>query len=387
MTRSKKAVIVYRYIPHYRLEFYQLLRTMLLERGIALELVYGDPGPNDAVKKDSIEISWGIKINNKIWKIGNRELFWQPIFRHIKGADLVIVESASRLLVNYILIVRYKLGIQKFAYWGHGRNFQDISASRGGEWIKQLLSNQVHWWFAYNNYSVRVLQQRKFPLERITSVQNAIDTCYLTKALEQWTPQKLEIFSSELGIKSKNVAVFIGGIYHEKRISFLLESLILIRQEISDFEMIFIGSGSDVGLIQNAAAVHKWIHFVGPKFNIEKVPYFAISKLLLMPGLVGLGILDAFALETPLVTTNISYHSPEIDYLENGVNGIVVMDCEDPQPYARAVINLFKDESSRFRLVQACRVARENYTIEAMARRFSHGIERALESDRSFNLE
>jgi glycosyltransferase involved in cell wall biosynthesis len=381
MTRSKKVLIVYRYIPHYRIEFYELLRTLLFERGIALELIYGDPGPNDAVKKDSIEISWGIKIKNKIWKIGEWEFIWQPIFRYLRGADLVIVESASRLLVNYILLVRYKLGIQKFAYWGHGRNFQDISASRFGEWIKHLLLNQVHWWFAYNNYSIRVLQQGKYPLERITSVQNAIDGRYLTRNLEQWTSQKLGIFRSELGIKSENVAIFIGGIYHEKRISFLLESLILIRQEIPNFEMIFIGLGSDVGLIQYAAEVHKWIHFVGQKFNIEKVPYFAASKLLLMPGLVGLGILDAFALETPLVTTNISYHSPEIEYLENGVNGIMVMDSENPHSYACAVINLLKDEVSRLRLVQGCRIAREKYTIEEMARRFSDGVERALQSE------
>jgi glycosyltransferase involved in cell wall biosynthesis len=380
MTRSKKVVIVYRYVPYYRLEFYELLRTLLQERGIVLELVYGDPGTLDALKKDAVEVPWGIKIKNRIWKIGKQDFFWQPVFSYLVGADLVIVESASRLLINYILLIRYKLGIQKYAFWGHGRNFQDVSASRTGEWIKRLLINQVYWWFAYNDLSARVLQRSKVPPEKITSVQNAIDTRDLTKALATYTPQRLDAFRAELGIKSRNVAIFVGGFYFEKRIPFLLEALELVRREVPDFEMIFIGSGSDVGLIQDAVAAHKWIHFIGPKFNIEKVPYFAISKLFLLPGAVGLGILDAFAFETPLVTTNISFHGPEIDYLENGVNGVMVMECENPQSYATTVINLLEDESARQRLVQACRVAREKYTVEAMAERFAKGIEQALES-------
>jgi L-malate glycosyltransferase len=39
---------------------------------------------------------------------------------------------------------------------------------------------------------------------------------------------------------------------------------------------------------------------------------------MLMPGLVGLAVLDAFADGIPRVTTVIEYHSPEIEYLVPG---------------------------------------------------------------------
>jgi hypothetical protein len=46
------------------------------------------------------------------------------------------------------------------------------------------------------------------------------------------------------------------------------------------------------------------------------VPYFILSKLVLMPGLVGLAVLDASALEVPLVTTAVPYHTPELTTLK-----------------------------------------------------------------------
>ena len=41
-------------------------------------------------------------------------------------------------------------------------------------------------------------------------------------------------------------------------------------------------------------------------------PYLYVSKLLLMPGLVGLSVMDSFVGTCPLVTTDVAVHSPEI---------------------------------------------------------------------------
>ncbi len=83
----------------------------------------------------------------------------------------------------------------------------------------------------------------------------------------------------------------------------------MIRRDIPDFELVVIGKGPEADFIETAAAQHEWIHFVGPKSDDEKVPYWALSKLLLMPGLVGLVVLDSFALGVPMITTDYPYHS------------------------------------------------------------------------------
>jgi hypothetical protein len=99
-----------------------------------------------------------------------------------------------------------------------------------------------------------------------------------------------------------------------------------------------------------------------------------------MPGLVGLAIVDSFAAEAPIITTSVPYHSPEIEYLEDGVNGILVRDEYSPDQFAQAVLEVLTDESLGTRLRSGCRIAAERYTNEEMVHRFANGIERALET-------
>lgn len=376
-----KIAIIYKTLPRYRRDFFNGLRKELAEKNINLLLLYGQPSRRDALKNDTIDLDWAVKVPSKIFELGHSEFYWQPVLRYLKDVDLVIVEQASKLLVNYILLIQNWLGIRKLAFWGHGKNFQETSANLLGEWIKRQVSTRVHWWFAYNEMSARVVREIGFPSERITLVQNAVDTCFLTRALQELTQVQIEKVHQELNLHSHNVGIYAGGLYLEKRIPFLLESLQIIRRQVPDFEMIFIGGGVDAHLVEEAAAQYPWIHFVGPKFDSNKIPYYAVSKIFLMPGLIGLGILDTFALETPLVTTDVPIHSPEIEYLQNGVNGIMVADSTNSLVYANAVVHLLKNEEVRQKLVSGCKSARSIYTVENMVERFAHGVLKALEKN------
>ncbi len=77
-----------------------------------------------------------------------------------------------------------------------------------------------------------------------------------------------------------------------------------------------MGSDPETNLIEQAVREHNWIRYTMPKVDEAKVPYFILSKLVLMPGLVGLAVLDASALELPLVTTAVPYHTPELTTLK-----------------------------------------------------------------------
>ena len=97
-----------------------------------------------------------------------------------------------------------------------------------------------------------------------------------------------------------------------------------------------------------------------------------------MPGLVGLGILDSFALGVPLITTDIPVHSPEIDYLENEINGI--MTKHDVVEYANAVVHLLSDQDKYQSIKSSALLSSEEYTIENMVNNFYNGILAALET-------
>jgi hypothetical protein len=83
-----------------------------------------------------------------------------------------------------------------------------------------------------------------------------------------------------------------------------------------------------------------------------------------------------------LITTNVPYHSPEIDYLESGSNGIIVSPFDDADCYAAKVAEFLLDEQKRLKLVAGCRSSAPIYTIEKMADLFCDGIVQALATQR-----
>ena len=150
-----RVVIVNRFVPHYRGPFYELLREMLAARGVELDFVYGDLDEGESTRQGAIDVEWGLKRHTKALQLGDRYIYWQPCLDVARGADLVIVEQASKLLVNYVLLAMSGLGMTRLAFWGHGRNFQVNEASPVGEAIKRAMSRRVDWLFAYNDTSAR----------------------------------------------------------------------------------------------------------------------------------------------------------------------------------------------------------------------------------------
>lgn len=375
----RKVAIIWSHIPQYRVRFYEVLRDKLDQMGIELVLIYGQPSPKDALKKDAVDLHWGRKIHNVYFTIGRWVFCWQPALSLVRDADLVIVEMANKMFINYFLLLLNSLRLKKIAFWGHGRNFQAKNVDGFSEWIKRVLSTKVHWWFAYNNTSAKIVEALGFPNTRVTVVQNAIDTSKLINELGKLKCEDLEQVRREIGVTGRHIGLYVGGMYPEKRLNFLLDSLLYIREQIPDFEMIFIGSGTDAYLIEDMSRKYSWLHYLGSKFNTDKVPYFALSHLFLMPGLVGLAIIDCLAMGLPLITMKNSLHSPEIEYLHTRENGVMVDSQDDPKIYAQAVIDLLNDENERLKLVEGCKTSASKYTIENMANNFACGIQLALD--------
>jgi L-malate glycosyltransferase len=281
-------------------------------------------------------------------------------------------------LLNYLLILMNYIGYKKVAFWGHGKNMQIHLASRLGEATKRFISRRVHWWFTYNDLSSKIVKEIGYPSNRISSVNNAIDTIQIDRMKSKFEYERISDVKKQYNIKGQNIGIYIGAMYKEKRLEFLIESCTIIRSKLQDFEMIFIGTGPEYYLIENASKQYIWIHPVGPKFNSDIVPFFALAKVLLMPGLMGLAVLDSFAFEVPIVTTDINYHSPEIAYLVSGYNGLILNGDVGPNGYADAVVGLLKNEQDRQQLVKGCHESKYLYTVEMMAERFKNGIIKAL---------
>lgn len=383
--RALRATFVYPYSFHYRAPFHEHVRAKLSDCGIDYSVSYCEPFGENAKKLDTAEIEWGSKV--RLSRIPRTKLLLQHSFQDIGDSDLLIVQQENSLLFNYILQLLPASRRPKVAFFGHGRNFQSRNPGGLSERWKRFWSTRCDWWFAYTEESKRHVASLGFPSERITVFNNAVDISAWRQQLERVTPDRLTERRRELGLKGGNVGVFVGGLYADKRLDFLIDAAVRIRAEIPDFELVIVGGGPAEAELQRLAAPHPWVRLTGPRFGADKAELMSLGKLFLMPGLVGLAILDAGAAGLPMVTTDFPYHSPEIAYLEDGVTGLMVKDWRNEKAYADAVVELLQSNERRDAMAEAAREAAAGYTIEAMAERFAEGVKACCAPGRARPLD
>jgi glycosyltransferase involved in cell wall biosynthesis len=367
----RKVVIVQRVLPHYRVPLFERLAARLAACGVDMTLVYGQEQPDSVPQTQAIDTHWAWRITNRYWGTRRSYLVWQPCLSKLKGADLIVVEQANRLLLNHLLLTGVGRGRAKLAFWGHGRNLQSPESTLS-ERIKRALLLRPDWWFAYTGMSARIIARSGFPPGRITTVENSIDDTALTTALAGLRHRPRREVAAELGFDGANLALFCGALHERKRLPFLFAAAERVREYLPDFELAVVGSGPLDDVVRAAARRHRWVHILGERHGAQLAPYLYASRALLMPGLVGLVIVDSFIARTPLVTTDIAWHSPEIEYLESGVNGLRTADSIDA--YAAGVVQVLTSVELRRRLDRGCERGAVRYTLRASVERFVEGI-------------
>jgi glycosyltransferase involved in cell wall biosynthesis len=360
-------------LAHYRLPFHTQLRARLSETGIRYRLLYSAAPHDDHEMVGPASLDWAELVPATYW---GKSCF-QHVLRQVYGADLVIIGQENRLLVNYLLHVWRWFGGPPLAFFGHGRNMQSRDPNALPERFKRSWINQVDWWFAYTERCAKVVASAGFPPERITGFNNAVDTRNLALEALAARPSLAATRQSRFE-NSSAIGVFTGTLHQFKRLPFLIESADLIHQKIPQFQLVVIGGGIESERLRAAARERPWLHLTGPLHGREKAALMSLGSVYMMPGLVGLGILDAFALGLPIITTRLPYHSPEVDYLEDGVNGRMVDDSESVSAYAEAVVSVLEDQALASRLRAGALASARDFTVEAMVDRFAAGVVSAL---------
>jgi glycosyltransferase involved in cell wall biosynthesis len=370
--QSLSVLIIQRILPEYRIKFFSELSQFLEKHDVSLRVVYGQEYPGTVPKTQKTDEEWSCFAENMYFNLQGTRLVWQPVIKYIINADLIVVEQSNSLLINYFVLFMRFLGVKKVAFWGHGRNMKSGNKSSFSEMLKRIFIGSVDWWFAYTGTSVEWVANTGFPISKITNVQNAIDTSSFKQAIEQVTAEQLTNIKNHLSIVSDEVLLYCGGMYADKKFGFLFDVCHQLKAIRPELHVVFIGSGPQQYLVENEAKSNSWIHYIGPMFGSVRAVYFKLSKALLMPGLVGLSIVDSFVASTPLFTTNIPGHGPEIDYLENNVNGVMT----DPNvtDYVNALNEFLSNTTLQEKLCDGCIASAEKYTLSNMVGNFASGI-------------
>jgi len=367
----KKVVIVQRRLTHYRVPLFERLRSMLDERGVDLNVVFGDATSEEKTKDDEGRLPWGHYAACRYFLSGN--LCWQTIGPITKRADLVVITQENKLLNNYELMLHRHF---KLAFWGHGANLQSDQPQGLRERFKRGMASSVDWWFAYTSLSADLVRSNGFPVQRTTVLNNAIDVSELRAQLESVGAQEARAMRERLALTEGPVGIFLGSLHTDKRLDFLLDAAQAIRAQVPDFQLLIVGDGPLGAQVQAISVVQPWIRWAGAMVGRDKAVCLSLSTIMLNPGIVGLSVLDAFAAQLPILTTQLGKHSPEIAYLKHGVNGLMLEN--DLGSYVQACVDLLRNPNQREALRAGCAASAQEYTLEHMAERFCAGIVECL---------
>ncbi|WP_334107021.1 glycosyltransferase family 4 protein [Methylobacillus sp.] len=370
---QKNILVVQRRLTHYRIPFFEAVKKELEQRGYRFSLAYGDPTFEEREKQDSGDLAWAERLDTRYF-LGGR-ICWQPFWKQMRVADVIVVTAENKLVFN--LYAQYFYRKARVALWGHGANLQG-NPSSWRERFKRLVAKQADWWFGYTAMSLPLIEKTGFPCERVTILNNAVDTTELGFLYQSLTAEELGVLRSSLGLQGGKVGIYVGSLYREKMIPLLLSAAKRIREKVTDFELIIVGAGPEKPLVEEFCQQHEWAHYLGVRKGRDKVAVLALANVMLNPGLVGLGILDSFVCAVPIVTTDCGLHSPEVAYLEHDGNGLMVKSGEDA--YVEAVSALLQDTPRLSALVAGCRKSAELFTVENMAKNFADGAIASLEA-------
>jgi L-malate glycosyltransferase len=372
MTRT--VVFAQRHMVHFRVPFYERLRPVLAEHGVRVRVLVGEPTAQEVAKSDGGTLEWGEHRPTRYSLAGS--LCWMPMNADPGDGGLLVLAQENRLVLNHWELLRPRK--YRVAFWGHGRNMQSRAPAGLRERFKRWTTQRADWYFAYTKMSFQTLLDMGYPEQRITVVNNAIDTQQAVADRESISPLEMARLRQSLGLDGKRVGMFLGSLYAQKGLDFSLEAALIIRRKMPDFHWMVMGNGPDRAKVEAMAREHPWMHWVGPKLGRDKALYASLCDVLMIPSAIGLVALDSFAFGKPIVATHENNHGPEIAYLEDGAD--CVMTSRNVESYANAVVDLLTHRERLNDMQRRCLLKASIYSIEAMVDNMRRGVLAALDS-------
>jgi glycosyltransferase involved in cell wall biosynthesis len=187
---------------------------------------------------------------------------------------------------------------------------------------------------------------------KICTIRNAIDVDRFRRI-----PERRAQARAALGITSSQVAVgAVGRLEQQKRFDVLLRALVVIRQKRPDAELWIAGEGSCRQHLQNLArdlGLGGACHFLGHVDDVVDL-HHALDVFVQSADYEGTpnAVLEAMALETPILATNVGGTA---ELLDEGIHGRLVPPGS-PDTLGQALLDVLEDP---WGAMQRCLAARK----------------------------
>jgi glycosyltransferase involved in cell wall biosynthesis len=179
------------------------------------------------------------------------------------------------------------------------------------------------------------------------------------------------------------VFTFVGRLLAGKKVADLIGAVRALRDQGVHAETIIVGDGPERAALETVAGGASWCHFLGAVHDGDGIArIYRASDALVIPGYVGLAVNRGFAHGMPVITMRSDLHSPEIDYVEAGANGLILA----PEDFRAGLRSFAEDAAQRDRLARGALATRDKLDLGRMVAAFDDGVAAALKRDGDISL-
>ena len=169
----------------------------------------------------------------------------------------------------------------------------------------------------------------------------------------------------------KDIILFVGNLIQYKGPDVLVKAMQIVAKEVSDTELIFVGSGKmkdELEMLSKKLGVEKYVKFAGFVEESLKPLYYRAGDVFVLPSTLNtevfpIVLLEASASGLPMVVSDLNTFKCII---EDGYNGIVTK-RRDENSLADAIIYLLTNEDIRKKMGKNARKKVEDYSWERIA--------------------
>lgn len=314
-----KHCLIAPFLTHYRINFYKMLNNKFEDN---FEFYFQ---PNSMTKgRSSLEVNeensnFKTYTNNYINIKGLKLSFSIPLLWQIinNKYNIIIIEGASSNITSWLIIFLKKILSHKIIIWSCGWESDKLTKNKKKikGYIEKFFFKQADLIISYSSINKKKLISM--------GISKPIEIAYNGIDIDNYINQKKEILNNASLLRkdiNDKIFLYVGGIFKDKRVDFLIESFIQVLKLEPNARLWIIGDGPDYNNLKNITKniSENHIKFWGRiEENVDK--YFAASDYFILPGIGGLALNQAMLWKTPCIVS--AADGTEDDLIIDGISG------------------------------------------------------------------
>jgi glycosyltransferase involved in cell wall biosynthesis len=376
-------------VPVYRRGFYVRLSETSKNDYVVF---HGKPPSNTSLQVAQPPFPFAnVEVGTVELRLKKALLIWQrAVSRFASGRfDGVVIGHEFKFLSSFAILALAKLRRRPVFWWGFGYRKAYGSWDEGGKpplkdrlalWAADRLARWGDGYLAYTEKGRDHLLSIGVPADRIQVVRNTIDVEEQIALAEAVAGSDDAEIRAEFGLRpNADVLLYVGRLVPRKEVDSLVRFAVANRDvDGRPVDVLVIGDGEERAKLEALAGDAPNIRFAGAidPSDIRIAKAMKLSRAVVIPGYLGLAINHAFAHGRPIVTRKHEFHSPEIEYLTEGEDSLLIPG--DEAAFHQGLKTFLALPQEQARLAANAMHQRETLRMDYMVRAYDDFISRVV---------